>query len=195
MKRAANVGTTAAVERVVLEVNGMQPLEFKKYEAEIMRQLNETFAGVAWNEIVPAQMQSHLNALVDEIVRANIQTLDMLSSLTVSTMVPDILAPNTGATTMTEHDHLRSHHHHHDAADLSKGAQDTNGPGKSAVDTPQTGGNSTSADSTNAASDQVGSQEPAPEPTTDDVKVDVREPVPVGQDAQKAPSDDSDAFG
>ena len=183
MKRVADVGTTAGVERVVLEVKGVQPVEFARYEAEIMRQLNERFGGVAWSEIVPAQMQAQLDVLVDEIIRANIQTLNMISSLEILSVAPDTLAPNIGATTMPEHDH--SHHHHHDHA---KAADDASGPGKSAADTPQTGGSSTSADSTNAASDQVGSQEAPPAPAPVDVQANDRPDVAVGQDASKPAS-------
>jgi hypothetical protein len=75
------------------------------------------------------------------------------------------------------------HHHHH-----QKAAEDA----QEKADTPQSGGSATTDTSTNAASDQVGTQEPAAETPAVEVQANDRESAPVGQGAEQAPAGDSD---
>lgn len=103
----------------------------------------------------------------------------------------DTRAPDTGETAMTTEHH--SHHAHHHA-DAEKSAEDTSGPATSQADTPQTGGSATTDTSTNASADQVGSQDPPAASPAVEVQANDRKAVPVGENAEKAPSDDDLPF-
>lgn len=163
---------------------------FQPFDRELQRKLTEAF-GV---RMYDAEAVMQMTALALDVLSA------MITEYFLSELAIDTRSPPTGAIDMSkEHEH--SHHSHHGAAaeTSSKGSQDTAGPATTAADVGQTGGSATTDTSTNAAADQVGSQDaagPVVGAGQPETVITGSDPEPVNDRAETAAKgDDSDAFG